>query len=392
MIRRASMSDSGRKAERNVSIKKGEKKPVLIYEMEAARGRKMSEGIETGVFASEEDGIAEGGAKRSKPMTGTTLKIIAMAAMLIDHAAAIILDNYLTMTIPTDLQEEEMQAWFAAHTDAALLYELYALMRIIGRFGFPLFAYLLTEGFQHTRNVKKYAVNLGMFALISELIFNLGFNSTLFYPKYQNVFFTLLMGLLCMMGIRYLGETKRDAAWQKPLFYLSALLSGPAAAFVVMRNAWPVAIFLQNTKMEIQLIIIAAAGVISLIAFSILGLIWSREKKVFFSSVVLPLAIFCTLAELLMTDYGGGGVLTIAVMYLLRRRRLFAFSMGCLVLSLMSFVEAFAYFMLIPLSKYNGDRGVKSNKYFFYAFYPVHIGLLYLITLLLGFTTFSLMP
>ena len=83
-------------------------------------------------------------------------------------------------------------------------------------------------------------------------------------------------------------------------------------------------------------------------------------------------------------------IITIVIMYLLRNSRRKAFGWGCGLLTLMSPLEAFAFLMMIPISKYNGERGKKMNKYFFYAFYPVHIGLIYLLTLLVGFTTFSL--
>ena len=88
-------------------------------------------------------------------------------------------------------------------------------------------------------------------------------------------------------------------------------------------------------------------------------------------------------AELLRTDYAGMGVLTIAVMYLLRRRRALSMAAGCVVLSVMSLTELPAFFAVIPIALYNGRRGLKM-KYFFYAFYPVHLALLYLTAVLLG--------
>jgi len=64
-------------------------------------------------------------------------------------------------------------------------------LNIIGRTAFPIFAFSLSEGYAHTRNLKKYLVRLFLFATvmqIPEIIFNLN------YP--MNIFFTLFTGLL----------------------------------------------------------------------------------------------------------------------------------------------------------------------------------------------------
>ena len=329
---------------------------------------------------------------QKKGVTGTTLKIIAIVAMFIDHFAAILIENYLTMVTSASYSSAEAQmAWLRENPGVAIMEIVYVVMRLIGRFGFPLFAFLIVEGFQHTRSVKKYALNLGVFALISELPFNLGFASKLFYVGYQNVFFTLLLGLLCITCMNYVTETKKDCEKLKPLFYLAALLAGPYVAYMFLHDFQVGRYIVKWIDIEgLLYIALGVAAVISVSLFLALGSKWDTAKKNTFSCIILSLIVFCAIADLLKTDYHSGGVLTIAVLYLLRKHKKLAFSMACLELTIFSISEFTAFLMLIPVAFYNGKRGAKINKYVFYAFYPVHIGLLFLAALLLGFTTFAI--
>lgn len=140
----------------------------------------------------------------NKGITGSTLKLIAIITMLIDHIAAVILDAYL-MKIGFYDQMQSMFILPEGQTAfAKMLYLIYITMRLIGRVAFPIFCFLLIEGFCYTRNRAKYAFRLFLFALISEIPFDLALGKTsTFLPEftYQNVYFTLLFGLLTIWGM-----------------------------------------------------------------------------------------------------------------------------------------------------------------------------------------------
>ena len=122
-------------------------------------------------------------------MSGSILKLIACLVMLIDHMAAFLPGDFMDMK----------ETLFMIGNKAI---SLRMLMHYIGRTAFPLFAFLITEGFTHTHDRKKYGINLLIFALISEIPWNLVHTGELFYSR-QNVFFTLLLGYLGLCAIDY---------------------------------------------------------------------------------------------------------------------------------------------------------------------------------------------
>lgn len=120
-----------------------------------------------------------------KILSGSMLKLIAIISMAIDHCALI---------LRSDL--ELLQ--FTLFSLGGVEFTVYQLMRKIGRLAFPLFCFLIAEGFLHTRDAKKYGCRLLIFAVISEIPFNLMMSGKLFYPSKQNVYFTLLVGMLLL--------------------------------------------------------------------------------------------------------------------------------------------------------------------------------------------------
>lgn len=161
----------------------------------------------------EEQLVQPAGARPGRPLpwssmgtagrgiSGSTLKLIAIFTMLIDHIGAIVLARILIEKgMMTILMSGDLNAMVAWITENATLYYAYSIMRMIGRLGFPIFAFLLVEGFQRTGNVKRYVLRLGAFALISEIPFDLALSGQFMELSYQNVFFTLFIGLLTMVG------------------------------------------------------------------------------------------------------------------------------------------------------------------------------------------------
>ena len=99
---------------------------------------------------------------------------------------------------------------------------------------------------------------------------------------------------------------------------------------------------------------------------------------------VLVLVAGILLAELMRTDYSGLGVITIAIMYYFHQNKKKETLLGCLALTIGNSFEIFAFAIYPLTARYNGQRGL-NLKYLFYAFYPVHIFLLALVSQLLGF-------
>ena len=128
-----------------------------------------------------------------KILSGSALKLLAIFSMLVDHLAAFLWAG---------------QPWCMAPLFSIGTHPIsaYTLMRMFGRIAFPLFAFLIVEGFIHTSSRKRYGIRLLAFAIISEIPWNLVHTGTLLYPG-QNVFFTLFLGYLGLCSIeRFTGS------------------------------------------------------------------------------------------------------------------------------------------------------------------------------------------
>ncbi len=204
-------------------------------------------------------------------------------------------------------------------------------MTWLGRLAFPIFAFQIAEGFLHTSDFRKYAMRLFAFGIVSEVPFDLLYGSTVFYPFHQNVMFTLLLGLLAIKAL--------ESARQK-----------------------------------------------------------RTPKSVIVGILAAGLCVLC--GSIAMTDYGAMGVATVIMFYICRNFRFsWAMQLVFMVLFNMAFfageyipltigshtfelqTQGFAVLALIPIWLYNGRKGVsnKALQYGFYAFYPLHMLVLYLL-------------
>ncbi len=161
--------------------------------------------------------------------SGSTLKLIAVITMIIDHTAAGVLGRYLFMSGIGSLDINNMAVIDQWMDQNAALYGAYNIMRMIGRIAFPIYCFLLVQGFEYTHNRLKYAARLLLFAAISELPFDLLFKGQILEFSYQNVFFTLFFGLAVMMGLRWIEENLGGRMFT-PLLYLIVIAAGMAAA------------------------------------------------------------------------------------------------------------------------------------------------------------------
>lgn len=325
---------------------------------------------------------------QKKGITGSTLKITACALMLIDHIGAVFLEGFLRTKMTSAVMDLEQQQDFLSRYGT--IYYLDLAMRLMGRLAFPIFCFLLLEGFSHTRNVKKYAFNLGLFALISEIPFNLAFTTALgghlqyglFYPGYQNVFFTLFLSLLTLCGYRYLKEHRgcyTTGRGGKLLAVLAGILGDAFVSYFIAKNFGNYLAVFDAAEQWMVWLLTAIFFVLILLMVGIYAKKHGGAAALNLSCDLAVLALGIWAAEFLKTDYAGTGILTVAAMYYFRENKEKSMAWGCAVLTIFNPMEVTAFLALLPVKRYNGERGLKM-KYFFYVFYPAHLLILYLIS------------
>ena len=136
-------------------------------------------------------------------LSGAWLKLIAILSMLIDHVnKALIYPNLVS--------------------NDGVLTTVSNIFDIIGRIAFPLFCFLLVEGFFKTRCRKKYLLNLLIFGVISEVPFDMFTTASFFNMNWNNVMFTLAFVLITIWIIDILKE--RMQKLPKTLWYFASFI------------------------------------------------------------------------------------------------------------------------------------------------------------------------
>lgn len=163
--------------------------------------------------------VREMNEKKLPELTGRMLKLLALISMLADHIGVIMVEQRIlnrrvsSSSLPL-VYGLSWKQWF--YVDR--------ILRCVGRLAFPIYLYLLVEGFVHTRNKKAYGIRLFLFALLSEIPFDYAIFGQWYYPAYQNVMFTLLIAYLTLCAM----QKYRHSAWLQ--FVIPA--TGALIAFV----------------------------------------------------------------------------------------------------------------------------------------------------------------
>lgn len=254
------------------------------------------------------------------------MKKIAIITMFIDHATLCFLE------IPRNADGKLLMYSIPGGET------LDQIGRGIGRLAFPVFCFLLVEGFIYTRSRWKYLLRLLVFALISAVPFYL-----LVFPestkRHGDTLFTLATGFVLIWCIDALSKFL-------PLQYRPVIYGREDRDRMIGLPSWADHIAVR-------------AGI-------------------FLAGSAAAAYLACRLAKWGGFDYSYGGVLCIMILYLLYRVRTVSILSAWLWMTYYNQNELLAITGFGLIRCYNGKRG-RQNKYFFYLFYPGHLLILYLI-------------
>ncbi len=197
----------------------------------------------------------------------------------------------------------------------------------IGRISFPIFAFMIVEGYFHTSNLRKYVGRIFLFAVISEIPFNLAMGSRIFYPVHQNV----LWGFLIAIGLIWWNEKAKATGklWKRILVGCITVILGYILGLLSMVDFYH-------------------AGILTVLVF------YFFKQKKWWSYIGQLVCLWYVNMELL-----GGYSYEV---------RLFG--------ETYFFVrQGLALLALLPIWLYKGRQGyhIKALQFTYYSFYPVHL-------------------
>ena len=196
----------------------------------------------------------------------------------------------------------------------------------IGRLTFPIFAFMIVEGYFHTKNLRKYVKRLLIFAVLSEIPFNLAMGSRLFYPIHQNVLWSFLISI----GLIHWNEkVKEKQLWKRVVVIIASICIGYVGGIITFVDFYN-------------------AGILTVLAFY-----YFRGRK-----------WWCYLGQFLCLWY-------------INFEMLGGYSYEVNIFGEIHFIarQGIAVLALIPIWLYKGRQGYhsKAMQYFNYAFYPLHL-------------------
>ena len=298
-------------------------------------------------------------------MSAFVLKLIAVVSMLIDHAA------------------------YSLFLAGVFTGKGYVYMRAVGRIAFPIFAYMIVNGFEKTHDVRRYFSRLALFAVISQPVYRLAFTAANY-------------GAQALTGG---GITLSLTAANITAPCLAALI---AAAYLIFACRW---------RVDLSLLWVCAALVLPYVRLEVFGITLLGGKLTVFYTLAIGLALIAALdalrrarggkgelfralmlllaalaAALLLqktADYGWMGLALIAALYLARSRRVYqagVIVLWCVceyaVMQSSWFFALYAMLAAVPVLLYSGRLGARMRG--FYLVYPVHLGIFYVLSFLVS--------
>ena len=201
----------------------------------------------------------------------------------------------------------------------------------IGRMAFPIFAFMIVEGYFHTHSLKGYVRRMLIGAVCAEIPFNLMVGKSIFLPSYQNVFWTLLIGLLV---ITFLEMQKMYPRALRISISCCTILLGVMLADICMTDY-------------------GGIGVLTVLVF------YFFRSPTWFSRICQVVCMFV----LNICMFGG-----------------YSYAVQVLGYPIEIAQQGFAILSLLPIWMYQGQKGIRSKRFqsFCYFFYPAHMLLLYI--------------